>query len=140
MPVMGGLRRFGVSIEAELSDRFDAYLRAKGVPNRSEGIRDLVREVLVGEEWRGNEEVAGTISMVYDHHKRELLTKLMDLQHDYHELIVASQHVHLEHDTCLEVVIVKGPAARLQELYDRLQAVKGVKHVAITRTSLAHHL
>jgi len=136
--VMGELRRFGVSIEAELGDRFDAHLRAKGIPSRSEGIRDLVRNALVAAEWTGTQEVAGTISMVYDHHRRELLAKLMDLQHDYHGLTVASQHVHLQHDACLEVLIVKGPASRVQGLFDRLRAIKGMKHIAITRTTPGH--
>jgi CopG family nickel-responsive transcriptional regulator len=137
---MPDLRRFGISIEAELSDRFDAYLAEKGCPNRSEGIRDLVRDVLVGEEWAENTEVAGCISLVYDHHRRELLTRLMDLQHDDHDLVLASQHVHIEHDTCLEVLIVRGRANRIRAFFHKLQALKGIKHVAISRTSLGQHL
>ncbi|MFW6149763.1 MAG: nickel-responsive transcriptional regulator NikR, partial [Atribacterota bacterium] len=96
--------------------------------NRSEALRDLIREDLVAGEWQKNEKVAGTITLVYDHHKRGLVQRLTNLQHEYHNIIISTQHIHLDHDNCLEVIIVHGKAHFLAQLASKLKSVKGVKY------------
>jgi len=133
---MSGLVRFGVSLEKRLLEDFDRLIARKKYSNRSEAIRDMIRDSFVEEEWEKNEEVAGAISIVYDHHKRELMDLIVDIQHEYHDMIVASQHAHLDHHNCLEVVIVKGKSDRIKTLSDKLRAVKGVKHGTLSITTL----
>ncbi|MGB9761862.1 MAG: nickel-responsive transcriptional regulator NikR [Caldimicrobium thiodismutans] len=134
---MEELARFGVSIPKQLLEAFDAYLEKKHYANRSEAIRDLIRQKLVEEEWKeSQEEVAGVITYLYDHHKRELVEKLLDLQHDYYERIITTQHLHVDHERCLEIVLVKGKANEIKELADRIQALKGVLHVNLALTTL----
>ena len=133
---MSGLVRFGVSLEKRLLEDFDRLIARKKYSNRSEAIRDMIRDSFVEEEWEKNEEVAGAISIVYDHHKRELMDLIVDIQHEYHDMIVASQHAHLDHHNCLEVVIVKGKSDMIKTLSDKLRAVKGVKHGALSITTL----
>lgn len=125
---MSDLIRFGVSLDEALLKRFDNLIRNKKYTNRSEAIRDLIREMLVKEEWKKGGEVAGAIVLVYNHHKRELVNTLTDIQHDYGDIIISTQHVHLDHDNCLEVVVVKGKTHKVQELFEKLRASKGVKH------------
>ena len=98
---MSQLVRFGVSLEGKLLGRFDKLIREKKYPNRSEAIRDLIREYIVRKEWMGGKEVAGAVTLVYNHHQRELVNKLTDIQHEFHDLVISSQHVHLDHDNCL---------------------------------------
>jgi len=126
---MADLIRFGISIEKELSDKFDRFIKEKNYTNRSEAIRDLIRDTFVKEAWRQNKNVSGAISMVYDHHQRELVDKVIDIQHDFSRFIISSQHVHLNHHDCLEVVVVKGVSKEIQKLADRLKSIKGVKNV-----------
>jgi CopG family nickel-responsive transcriptional regulator len=134
---MEELARFGVSIPRQLLEAFDKYLEKKHYANRSEAIRDLIRQKLVEEEWKeSQEEVAGVITYLYDHHKRELVEKLLDLQHDYYERIITTQHLHVDHERCLEIVLVKGKANEIKELADRIQALKGVLHVNLALTTL----
>ncbi|MGC9110130.1 MAG: nickel-responsive transcriptional regulator NikR [Caldimicrobium sp.] len=134
---MEELARFGVSIPKQLLEAFDAYLEKKHYANRSEAIRDLIRQKLVEEEWKeSQEEVAGVITYLYDHHKRELVEKLLDLQHNYYERIITTQHLHVDHERCLEIVLVKGKANEIKELADRIQALKGVLHVNLALTTL----
>jgi CopG family nickel-responsive transcriptional regulator len=126
---MKGLTRFGVAMDDELLRRFDRHLRARGYPNRSEAIRDLVRDRLVQElVQQGNQTVVGTITLVYNHDTRELTERLNHLQHDYHEAIVCTSHVHLDAHNCVEVLIVRGRAADVTRIADRLIGTKGVKH------------
>jgi CopG family nickel-responsive transcriptional regulator len=132
---MTKLTRFGVSIEKKLAVEFDNLIKKQNYPNRSEAIRDMIREQLVKKEWMGKSEVAGTITLVYDHHKRDLLNSLVDIQHDYYHLIVANQHVHLDHDNCLEIIVVKGKPVELEGLANRLKSAKGVKHAQLTMTT-----
>jgi CopG family transcriptional regulator, nickel-responsive regulator len=132
---MAQLVRFGVSLDKELLGKFDERIRNKNYTNRSEAIRDLLREDLVKQEWQAGKEIAGTISMIYDHHKRELVTKLMDIQHDFGEIIISTQHIHLDHHNCLEIIAVKGKPRQAQELADTLKAVKWVKHTALSMSS-----
>jgi CopG family transcriptional regulator, nickel-responsive regulator len=133
---MPGLIRFGISMEKELLARLDQEIVKRGYPNRSEAIRDLIRNQLVELDWsRDEEEVAGTITIIYNHHVKGLSDLLLELQHDHHDLIISVMHVHLEHDHCLEVMVIKGPAVEAKELAGRLIGVKGVKHGKLTITS-----
>jgi CopG family transcriptional regulator, nickel-responsive regulator len=125
---MSHLVRFSVSLEGELLKSFDKHIQEQRYKNRSEALRDLIREELVAGEWQKNEKVAGTITLVYDHHKSGLVQKLTSLQHEYHSIIISTQHIHLDHDNCLEVIIVRGKAHALDRLASKLKAVKGVKY------------
>ena len=124
------LARFGVSLEKELLLKFDSLCRENKYENRSEAIRDLIRDELVRKEWSNPKgEVTGVVTLVYDHEKRDLVDKLIDIQHGYDSvIIVASQHVHLNHDNCLEAIIVKGSAKDAKDFAAKLKSVKGVKH------------
>ncbi len=132
---MRGLARFGVSIEKDLLGKMDSLMEERGYTNRSEFIRDLVRDSLVRREWAAGARVAGAITLVYDHHHRELVNLLTGMQHDYQGLVVASQHVHLDHHNCFEVIAVRGDAKKIRELADRMRAAKGVKHGSLTIAS-----
>jgi len=125
---MSKLFRFGISLEKDLLDKFDRLIREKNYTNRSEAFRDLIREDLVKAEWKKNKEIVGAITLIYDHHKRELVNKLMDIQHDFGDIIISSQHIHLDHNNCLEIIAVKGSSKDAQKLADSLKSVKGVKH------------
>jgi len=131
------LVRFGVSLEKELLSKFDRLCNERKYDNRSEAIRDLIRDELVREEWTKTKgEVSGVISLVYDHHKRELVDHLINIQHDHQGIIIASQHIHLDHDNCLEVVVIKGKANEIKNLAARLRSVKGVKHGELVMTTV----
>ena len=132
---MSGIIRFGISLEGDLSQKFDARLKKKGYSNRSEAIRDLIRQDLVDQEWYEGAEVAGAITLIYDHHKRELLNKITDVQHDFQKIIISTQHIHLDHDNCLEIVAIKGSPKEAQKLMDSLKSIKGVKHAALNMSS-----
>ena len=137
---MTKLTRFGIAMEEALLRDFDKEIRRKGYTNRSEAMRDLVREALVKTEWASGGEVAGVISMVYDHHHRELVTKLLDIQHASHGVIVATQHIHMDHHNCLEVIVTKGRAGDIQQLAERLKAARGVKHVNVNMATVGKRL
>jgi len=132
---MANLVRFGVSLEKELLANFDKRIKSRKYTNRSEAIRDLIREDLVKEEWQKGAEVSGTITLIYDHHKRELVNKLMDIQHDHGKVIISSQHIHLDHNNCLEIIAVKGSPRGVQVLSDSLKSVKGVKHTTLSMST-----
>jgi CopG family transcriptional regulator, nickel-responsive regulator len=135
------LKRFSISLEAKLLDIFDAHIKARSYNNRSEAIRDLIRKAFVKEEWEADKEVMGVISLVYDHHQHKLQEKVTVVQHDYHHHIVSTTHVHMDHDNCLEVIVVKGKAREVQELADRLTALRGVRNgnLAMSSTGKALH-
>lgn len=138
---MSELVRFGVSISAGLLESFDKVIMKKGYSNRSEAIRDLIRNQLVEMEWeQGGGEVAGTITLIYDHHVRGLSNLLLEIQHDYHNLILSTMHLHLDHHNCLEVLAVQGATGEIQEVAQRLISVKGVKHGKLTITSSGKNL
>ncbi len=138
---MSGLIRFGISMEKDLLGRLDQEIVKRGYPNRSEAIRDLIRAQLVELDWsREDEEVAGTITIIYNHHVRGLSDLLLEMQHKHHGMIVSVMHVHLEHDHCLEVMVVKGKASEARDLASRLIGVKGVKHGKLTITSTGEGL
>jgi len=129
---MPDLVRFGVSLEKELLAKFDRHIKEKNYPTRSKAIGDLIRENLVKKEWMEGGEVVGAITLVYNHHKRELVDRLTDLQHDFHQLIISSQHVHLDRDNCMEIVVAKGKPEQVEELAYRLKSTKGVKHSSLS--------
>lgn len=137
---MTDLARFGVSLERKLLRKFDRLIRENGYANRSEALRDLIRESLVKKEWVGGKEVAGAVTLVYDHHKRELLNSLTDIQHEYHDLVVSTQHIHLDHDNCLEIIAVKGNPRKIDKLAKKLRATKGVKHGDLTMATTGKEL
>ena len=126
---MSSTVRFGVSMDADLLSEFDEFCRVRGYDTRSEALRDLIRDALV--EDMGSHEtamVAGTLTLVYDHHKSDLTQRLTAAQHDAHDLILATLHVHLDHHNCLEVLALRGPSGAVKALADQILAVKGVKH------------
>lgn len=127
--------RFSVSLSSDLLDQFDALLEEKGYTNRSEGIRDLIRDFLVQREVEKNKEVVGVVSLVYDHHVRELTDKLIQQQHDSEAEVISSMHVHLDHHNCLEVIVAKGRGEILRRFADRLIGTRGVKHGKFVLTS-----
>lgn len=132
--------RFAVSLDQRLLDDFDRISDRQGYASRSEAVRDLIRDHLVHQDWDHKGVTMGTITIVYDHHTHDLTNKLMEIQHDYHELVVSTMHVHLDHDNCLEVLVVKGKGKRIRYLSDALISAKGVKHGKLTITSAGRDL
>ena len=137
---MKKLVRFGVSLDQKLLQTFDRHIERRRYTNRSEALRDLIRDNLVGEEWDENKDTVGTITFVYDHHVRDLTAKLTDIQHDYQGRILSGMHVHLDHDHCLEVLVVKGRGSDIKQVADSLVSVKGVKHGKLTMTTTGKEL
>ena len=138
---MGKTIRFGISLDEGLLEQFDRLCEERKSPNRSEAIRDLIREALIKNDWQQDKGlVAGTLTMLYDHHKSDLAQRLTNLQHDYHDLITATLHVHLDHDNCLEVLVLKGRPKALQKLANSLLTVKGVKNGQLSISSTGTNL
>jgi len=132
---MSELSRIGVAIDSKLLEKFDRHIAQRGYHNRSKAFRDMIRDELVQKMAESPESsVVGTVTLVYDHHVRMLNDKLIDLQHDFHRAILSTLHVHLDHDHCLEVLVVRGKAGAVQKIADALISTKGVKHgrLAIT--------
>jgi CopG family transcriptional regulator, nickel-responsive regulator len=132
---MAQLTRTGVSLEEELLKKFDKVIARRGYKNRSEAIRDLIRESLVDEAVDKNRQVVATLSMIYDHHKPNLSNKLAEIQHHAHASVLAATHVHLDPDNCLEVVIMKGRSGEIQHLADHMLSMRGVKHGKLVVTT-----
>ncbi len=133
--------RFGVSIDSRLLKQFDRYITEKGYENRSEAIRDLIRNNLVDKEWKvGTRETVGTITIIYNHHKRELTDTLTSIQHASHTSMISTLHVHLDSHNCLEVMVVKGKAKEITNIANRLIGTKGVIHGKLTTTTLGKEL
>ncbi len=133
---MGQTIRFGVSLDSELLEKFDALCDERCYQTRSEAIRDLIRNVLIQKEWEDTDKViAGALTLVYDHHKSDLAQKLIETQHEDHDLIICSTHAHLDHHNCLEVLILKGPGQRVRNLSQKLISTKGVKHGQLSLTT-----
>jgi CopG family nickel-responsive transcriptional regulator len=133
---MSELSRIGVAIDAGLLDRFDRLIAGRGYTNRSEAFRDMIREELVEQSWESPEShVVGTVTLVYDHHARLLGEKLTGIQHEYHRSVLSTLHVHLDHDLCLEVIVIRGRAGAVRTLADTLISTKGVKHGRLTLTT-----
>jgi CopG family nickel-responsive transcriptional regulator len=139
---MGDITRFGISIDSDLLNSFDRLIRQKGYQNRSEAIRDLIRATIVEDKMDvGHEEMVGTVTMVYNHHVRDLADKLTEHQHQHHHQVVSALHVHLDAHNCLEVLVLKGSCAEIKQIADELLGVKGVKHGKLFLTSATpeHH-
>jgi CopG family nickel-responsive transcriptional regulator len=135
---MGELSRIGVAIDSDLLEKFDEHIARRGYTNRSEAFRDLIRDELVDVASESPEShVIGSVTLVYDHHVRMLSDRLTDLQHDSYHNIVSTLHVHLDHDNCLEVLVVRGKAADVRRIADALISTKGVKHGRLTITGAA---
>jgi len=133
---MSELIRFGVSMEAELLDHFDHLITERGYKNRSEAIRDLIRNELVQEEWKKSDaEAVGTLTIIYNHHVRELTHVLTSVQHQYTKEIITTTHIHLDHDNCLEILALKGTTEKIRKIADQLIAMKGVKHGKLVMTT-----
>ncbi len=129
---MSKIKRFGVSISYDLLEQFDTFINKKGYPTRSKAIEDVIRETLKKESLRIGEKGTGAIIIVYDHHKRELVSKLTYIQHEFHNLVICNQHIHLDHHNCMEIVVVKGTHNQMQKLTDKLQSTKGVKSASLS--------
>ena len=128
--------RFSVSLPSPLLEQLDQMTNEKGYDNRSLAIADMIRDKLVEHHQRlSTEEIAGTITLVYDHHKQNVQTALTEIQHDHHEMIISTIHVHLDHHNCLEVLVVRGKAGPVKRIADELIAAKGVKHGKLTVTT-----
>lgn len=134
------IKRFSISLDENLLVDFDTFIRQRKYSNRSEAIRDLIRKAFVKNEWVADKEVVGVIILVYDHHQNQLQDRITELQHDFHHQITSSTHVHLDHNNCLEVIIVRGKAKKVQELAERLTALRGVKDGHLSMTSTGGHL
>ena len=134
------LTRLSISLDDALVRRFDARIRQDRCPTRSKAIGDLIRASLVRNEWRKGDEVAGALVMVYDHHKRDIVRRLTDVQHDCHDVIISTQHIHLDHDNCLEIVAVRGKPGAIDRIVKRLKAVKGLKHASLAAATTGRHL
>ncbi len=133
---MTDLVRISMSLESSLLERFDEFLQEEGYPTRSEAIKALMRHRLAEESWAKDEQVAGSITLVYDHHRPGIVKKLMDIQHDFGSTVVSTQHVHLDHHHCLEMIVVRGQASRIRELVTMLKSTKGVKHNSLVMTAV----
>jgi CopG family transcriptional regulator, nickel-responsive regulator len=136
-----GVIRFTVSVPRDLAKQLDQMTREKGYDNRSLAVADMIRAGLVEHRQNlGDQEIAGTITLVYDHHKQHVQATLTDIQHDHHDVIISTLHVHLDHHNCLEVLVVRGQAGRVKRIADELIAAKGVKHGKLTVTSTGKDL
>lgn len=129
------VKRFGVSLEGELLDKLDRLVEKHGFPNRSRAIRYLVNKELVQQDWAEDEVVTGALVLLYDHNKPGIQEKLTRIQHDHHRMILSGQHVHLDHDHCLETITIQGKASRLSQLADNLRTLKGIKHGELIMTT-----
>ena len=124
---MSDIVRFSVSVEGDLLELFDKYCQQEQFATRSEAVRQLIRDMLMRRAWEsGVQEVAGSLTLIFDHHRSQLRDQLVQLQHDNTDLIVATLHAHLSHDVCMEVIVLRGPAAKLQQIASRLKGLKGI--------------
>jgi len=138
---MGETVRFGISMDDQLLQSFDRLIERKGYANRSEAIRDLIRAAQVEFDWEeGEKEGVGTVTLVYNHHVRDLSDKLTEQQHVHHDQIISSLHVHLDAHNCLEVLVVRGKAREVRRIADELIGVKGVKHGKLVMTTTGEGL
>jgi len=129
-----GVVRFGVSLDKEIMQELDNYVTVNSFPNRSQAIRNLIEKYAVEKKWHCDNQVAGAIVIVYDHHKRNIDNEINEVQHEHHHLILSTQHVHLNHETCLETIVVKGKASELTGLADKIIALKGIHHGRLIMT------
>ncbi len=133
---MGRVARFAVSIDEKLLEKFDDYIEKKGYVTRSEAVRDLIRNALIEESIGEDKDVFGTITIVYDHHQKELADKITEIEHNYLHNIISTMHIHIDHNHCLETIAVKGKASKIKELADKIITLKGVKHGKLVVTGI----
>jgi len=130
------IKRFGVSLDEQVLEELDDLVDKHQFPNRSQAIRYLIKAHLIADNWQEDKEVAGTVTLLYDHHKRDMSGQSTDIQHEHHNLVLSMQHIHLDHNNCLETIVLKGRAFQLIDLSDKLIGLKGVKHGKLVMTSL----
>jgi len=133
---MGRVARFAISIDEKLLEKFDNFIEKKCYVSRSEAIRDLIRNALIEESIGEDREVFGTITIVYDHHQKELTDRITEIEHSYLENIISTMHIHIDHNHCLETIAVRGKASKIKELADRIITLKGVKHGKLIVTGI----
>ncbi|HPO16084.1 MAG TPA: nickel-responsive transcriptional regulator NikR [Candidatus Hydrogenedentes bacterium] len=137
---MSGVERVSISLEKPLLERLERLVREGNYSNRSEYIRDLIRDKLVEKEWDRDEEAVGTVTFIYNHHTRGLTDRLTHVQHDYHDVILATMHIHLDHDLCAETVVVRGRGKQIDRLANMLRQQKGVLHASLSISSTGKNL
>lgn len=139
--IVSELVRLSISLEQPLMRQLERLVKKSGYANRSEFVRDMIRRRLVEEQWSDErQEVVGTITMIYDHHARQLSDKIVDIQHDYHERVLATTHVHLSHDRCAEMIMIHGQADEIREIANRLRQLRGVLHAELAMSSTGEKL
>ena len=137
---MSEIVRFSVSLEDDLLEQFDRYCKQQQFATRSEAIRQLLRDTLTKEAWAGeSRDAAGTLTLVYDHHRPQLRDHLTKLQHDHNDLVVSTLHAHLTHDLCLEVIVLRGPSTKLRKIASQLRGLKGIYKGELVMASAEHH-
>ena len=129
------ITRISISVEEELLTQFDLYSAEQGYPTRSEAVKAVIRDVLVLQQWEKGSDVAGAVSVVYDHHKPGIVQKILSVQHDWGDIILCSQHVHLDHDNCMEIIAVRGRGERIKNFLSSLRTIKGLKHSVLTMST-----
>lgn len=138
---MSQLVRFGVSIDKSLLKKFDSFIKNRSYTNRSEAFRDMIRKELIQSKWEITDQIAGALTIIYNYHKRELLNKITNIQHEFQEVIISSTHIHLDHDNCMEIIALIGNPDKIKSLGDALCAIKGIKHgvlsVVVTKEEIA---
>ncbi len=137
---MSNITRISISIEEDLLERFDSFSNEQGFPTRSEAIKNVMRDALIQREWSQGMIVAGAISLVYDHHKSNVVQKLLHVQHDFYTEIQCSQHVHLDHSNCMEIIVVRGVSEKITELLKRLRETKGLKQIVLTASTTGEYI
>ena len=135
---MSHITRISISIEEDVIERFDELIQSQGFPTRSEAIKHLIRSALVQRQWEEGAVIAGVITLIYDHHKSQLTQKIVEAQHDFGDLVICSQHAHLDHHHCMENIIVRGPVERIRQLHHALSAIKGMIHTVLSMTTTGH--
>lgn len=137
---MEKITRVSFTIEESVLLKFDSLIQREGIPTRSEALGHLIREALIERQWENGALVAGVITLVYDHHKTRLLDQIVAAQHDSGAVVLCSQHAHLDHCNCMENIIVRGKVEKIRALYQRLSAIKGIKHLVLSMTTTGHEL
>ena len=137
---MPKITRISISIEEDVIDRFDEMVQQQGFPTRSEAVKHLIRSALVQQQWEEGAVIAGVITLIYDHHKSHLMQQIVEAQHDFGDLVICSQHAHLDHNHCMENIIVRGPVEKIQKLHHALSAIKGMKHTVLSMTTTGENI
>ncbi len=135
---MSKITRVSISIEEDVIERFDDLIQSQGFPTRSEAVKHLIRSALVQRQWEAGDVIAGVVTLIYDHHKSQLMQKIVEAQHAFGDLVICSQHAHLDHHNCMENIIVRGPVEQIEKLHHALSGIKGMKHTVLSMTTTGH--